>query len=118
MEFLAQPHHDGSELYAPEPPVELGAETTVLLRVPREARVAEAAVRYVSDAEPYVTPAEIEERRAATVATGFSMNGFTTRKSALSSMIESASIEQNRGYRARLMPTFKALSAAGQGVTG
>jgi alpha-glucosidase len=59
-DVLAQPHHDGSELYAPEPPAELGAETTVLLRVPRAAPVAEAAVRYVSDAEPYVTAAEID----------------------------------------------------------
>jgi hypothetical protein len=33
----------------------------------------------------------------AIVSFGFSMNGFTTRSSALSSMIESASIEQNRG---------------------
>ena len=59
-DVLAQPHHDGSELYAPGPPPELGAETTVLLRVPREAPVAEAAVRYVSDAEPYVIVAEID----------------------------------------------------------
>jgi alpha-glucosidase len=63
--LLAQPHHDGSELYAPEPPAELGAETTVLLRVPREAPVAEVAVRYVSDAEPYVTAAEIDRETDA-----------------------------------------------------
>jgi alpha-glucosidase len=57
---LAQPHHDGSELYAPEPPAALGAETTVLLRVPREAPVEQVALRYVSDAEPYVAAAEID----------------------------------------------------------
>ena len=59
-ELLAQPHHDGSEVYVLEPPAELGDDTTVLLRVPREASAEDVAVRYVSDAEPYVTAAEVD----------------------------------------------------------
>jgi alpha-glucosidase len=57
---LRQPHHDGSELYAPEPPAELGDETTVLLRVPRETPVVHVAVRYVRDGEPHVATAEVD----------------------------------------------------------
>jgi alpha-glucosidase len=64
-DVLAQPHHDGSELYAPEPPDALGAETTVLLRVPREAPVEHVALRYVGDAEPYVVGAEIDRETEA-----------------------------------------------------
>ena len=55
MELLAAPHHDGSELYAPAPPAELGDETTVLLRVPRAHAADSVAVRYVRDGEPKVS---------------------------------------------------------------
>ncbi len=60
MELLAAPHHDGSELYAPAPPAELGDETTVLLRVPRAHAADSVAVRYVRDGEPKVSVAEID----------------------------------------------------------
>jgi hypothetical protein len=44
-EPLAAPHHDGSELYVPERPTDLGESTTVLLRVPKGVAVDAAAVR-------------------------------------------------------------------------
>ena len=59
-DVLAQPHHDGSELYTPEPPAALGDETTVLLRVPHAAPVENVAVRYVGDGEPHVSAAEVD----------------------------------------------------------
>jgi len=59
--LLAEPHHDGSELYVPDRPAQIGAEVTVRLRVPRATRVAEVAVRYVRDGEPRGVAAEIEE---------------------------------------------------------
>jgi alpha-glucosidase len=61
---LARPHHDGSELYVPEPASELGAETTVLLRVPRVTAVDAVAVRYVRDGEPHVTAARPDRETA------------------------------------------------------
>jgi alpha-glucosidase len=54
------PHHDGSELYVPEPAAALGDEVTVLLRVPRATAVDAAAVRYVTDGEPNVARAEVD----------------------------------------------------------
>ena len=57
---LDTPHHDGSELYVPEPPAELGDEITVLLRVAREAPVEDVAVRYVRDQDPLVVAAEVD----------------------------------------------------------
>jgi alpha-glucosidase len=54
------PHHDGSEVYVPEPAAELGDEITVLLRVPRATAVDAAAVRYVRDGEPNVAEAEVD----------------------------------------------------------
>ena len=48
--LLAQPHHDGSEVYVPETPAELGDDVTVLLRVPRASVADAVAVRYVRDA--------------------------------------------------------------------
>ena len=33
------PHHDGSELYVPEPTPQLGGKVSVLLRVPRTSDV-------------------------------------------------------------------------------
>jgi alpha-glucosidase len=60
VELLARSHHDGSELYVPAPPEELGDETTVLLRVPRGTAVDDVALRYVRDGEPHVARAEID----------------------------------------------------------
>ena len=58
---LAAPHHDGSELYVHEVPSELGGTTTVRLRVPRASAVDAVAVRYVTDGEPHVAIAEVDE---------------------------------------------------------
>ena len=60
--LAALPHHDGSELYVPEPPAQLGDETTVQLRVPRATAVEQVAVRYVRDGEPNVAVAEIDRQ--------------------------------------------------------
>ena len=58
--LLAEPHHDGSEVYVPAPPRELGDPTTVLLRVPRAARADEVVLRYVRDGEPQVVAASVD----------------------------------------------------------
>lgn len=58
--LVSLPHHDGSELYVPEQPTDLGDSTTVLLRVPRETAVDEVAVRYVQDGEPRVVSAQVD----------------------------------------------------------
>jgi alpha-glucosidase len=58
---LAAPHHDGSELYVLETPSELGDTATVRLRVPCGTAVDAVAVRYVTDGEPHVTGAEVDE---------------------------------------------------------
>jgi alpha-glucosidase len=67
MHLLSAPHHDGSELYAPERPDDLGDEATVLLRVPRDTAVDGVAVRYVRDGEPQVAGAEIDRETEADV---------------------------------------------------
>jgi alpha-glucosidase len=59
--LLTAPHHDGSELYVPEPPKELGATVVVRLRIPRRTHVDEVAVRYVYDGEPRFAPAVVDE---------------------------------------------------------
>ena len=59
--LLTEPHHDGSALYVPEQPSEIGDEVTVRLRVPRSAAVDVAAVRYVHDGEPRAARATIDE---------------------------------------------------------
>jgi alpha-glucosidase len=59
-DLLVQPHHDGSDLYVPERPSELGDEITVLLRVSRETPVEQVAVRYVRDQDPLVAAAELD----------------------------------------------------------
>lgn len=58
--ILSTPHHDGSETYVPEPPVELGDETTVLLRVPRDLAVSDVGLRYGRDGEPRFAPATVD----------------------------------------------------------
>ncbi len=64
---VSMPHHDGSELYVPEPPAGLGDETTVLLRLPREAAADSVAVRYVRDGEPRIAVAEVDRETEADV---------------------------------------------------
>jgi alpha-glucosidase len=59
-DLLVQPHHDGSDLYVPERPSELGDEITVLLRVSRKTPVEQVAVRYVRDQDPLVAAAELD----------------------------------------------------------
>jgi alpha-glucosidase len=61
------PHHDGSELYLPEPPLEAGDTMVVRLRVPRSLRVDAVAVRYVQDGEPRFARAERDEETATEV---------------------------------------------------
>ncbi|MBM2821636.1 MAG: maltodextrin glucosidase [Thermoleophilia bacterium] len=58
--LLSMPHHDGSELYAPDPAAELGDETTVLLRVSKERAADDVALRYVRDGEPQVAAAVVD----------------------------------------------------------
>ncbi|MGH3065518.1 MAG: glycoside hydrolase family 13 protein [Gaiellaceae bacterium] len=60
--LLAEPHHDGSELYTLEPATELGDEVTVLLRVSTEARADEVALRYVRDGEPRIAVAVVDRK--------------------------------------------------------
>ncbi len=65
--LLSTPHHDGSELYVPEPSAELGDETTVLLRLPRGAAADSVAVRYVRDGEPLIAVAEVDRETNADI---------------------------------------------------
>jgi alpha-glucosidase len=58
---LDAPHHDGSELYVRDVPREPGETTTVRLRVPRASAVDAVAVRFVTDGEPHVAIAEVDE---------------------------------------------------------
>jgi alpha-glucosidase len=58
--LLDPPHHDGSELYAPDAAAALGDETTVLLRVPRGRPAEQVVVRYLQDAELHVAAARID----------------------------------------------------------
>ena len=58
---LSEPHHDGSPLYVPEQPAEIGDEVAVRIRVPRASGVDVAAVRYVRDGEPRGVPAVVDE---------------------------------------------------------
>ena len=57
---LDTPHHDGSELYVPHPPSELGDDVTVLLRISRTTPVEHVAVRYIRDQDPLVVAAEVD----------------------------------------------------------
>jgi alpha-glucosidase len=67
MDLLTTPHHDGSEVYAPVPPAELGDETTVLLRVPREQAADTVVVRYVRDGEPKTAVATVDRETESDV---------------------------------------------------
>jgi len=46
------PHHDGSELYVPDPNPRLGGRVTVRLRLPKVGDVSRAWVRVIEDGEP------------------------------------------------------------------
>lgn len=61
-ELWSLPHHDGSAMYVPQPQLVLGAESTVLLRVPRASDVTRAWVRVVSDGEPGLIEATIDRQ--------------------------------------------------------
>jgi alpha-glucosidase len=61
----AQPHHDGSEIYVPNPNPELGDKVAVFLRIPRMSEVRRAWVRVIVDGEPeliYATADRQDER--------------------------------------------------------
>lgn len=58
---LAEPHHDGSELYVVERPDELGGTAVVRLRAPRGA-ADRVMLRYVFDGEPKTVRADVDER--------------------------------------------------------
>lgn len=48
-----QPHHDGSPLYVPTPPAQLGDDVEVRVRVPHAAGVTRMVARQVHDGEPF-----------------------------------------------------------------
>jgi alpha-glucosidase len=58
---LDEPHHDGSELYVVQRPLELGDEAVVRLRIPRTHSVDRVLCRYERDGEPRGVEAEIDE---------------------------------------------------------
>jgi alpha-glucosidase len=58
--LLDAPHHDGSELYAPQPAAELGDEAVVRLRTPNAA-AERVLLRYVRDGEPHTVEATVDE---------------------------------------------------------
>jgi alpha-glucosidase len=60
VRLLDLPHHDGSEVYVPEPAESEGGEATVLLRVPRARPAGEVVVRYVVDGEQRTAPARVD----------------------------------------------------------
>ena len=56
------PHHDGSELYVPDPSPRLGGTVTVLMRVPRASDVKRAWVRVINDGEPELVGATVDRQ--------------------------------------------------------
>jgi alpha-glucosidase len=58
----SQPHHDGSELYVPEPHLKLGGKTSVFLRVPRTSDVTNAWLRVINDGEPELVQATVDRQ--------------------------------------------------------
>jgi alpha-glucosidase len=61
---LAQPHHDGSELYVLERPDAPGGEATVRVRVPHAANVDRVLLRHVAEGEPFAVEAELDAEDA------------------------------------------------------
>jgi alpha-glucosidase len=60
--FGVEPHHDGSEIYVPDPTPRLGGVVDVLLRVPRAGDVTSAWVRVISDGEPELVTATMDRQ--------------------------------------------------------
>ncbi len=58
----SQPHHDGSELYVPEPNPKLGGTVRVFLRVPRTSDVTSAWARVLCDGEPELVRAVVDRQ--------------------------------------------------------
>jgi len=56
---ISEPHHDGSELYVPERPAEVGDTAAVRLRAP-EGAVGRVWLRYVVDGEPFTSAAVVD----------------------------------------------------------
>jgi alpha-glucosidase len=60
----SQPHHDGSQVYVPDPNPRLGGKVDVLLRVPRTSDVSRAWVRVINDGEPELIEARVDRQDA------------------------------------------------------
>ena len=58
---LAEPHHDGSELYVNERPDELGGKAVIRVRVPNGA-AGEVLLRFTYDGEPRTVAAVVDEQ--------------------------------------------------------
>jgi alpha-glucosidase len=58
---LAEPHHDGSELYVAERPDELGGKAVVRVRMP-DGSADEVLLRYLCDGEPRTIAAVVDEQ--------------------------------------------------------
>lgn len=58
----AIPHHDGSELYVPDPTPTLGGKAAVRLRVPDGSDVTAAWVRVLADGEPELVRATVDRQ--------------------------------------------------------
>lgn len=56
----AQPHHDGSAVYVPDPHPDLGETVPVFLRVPRTSNVTSAWLRVNMDGEPELVHAQVD----------------------------------------------------------
>ena len=56
------PHHDGSELYVPDPNPKLGATVSLFLRAPRGGELTCAWVRVINDGEPELFRAVVDRQ--------------------------------------------------------
>lgn len=56
------PHHDGSELYVPDPTPKLGGKVRIFLRVPLSSDVRNAWARVINDGEPELIQASIDRQ--------------------------------------------------------
>ena len=59
--LLDRPHHDGSDAYVLERPVDLGEPATVRVRVPRGLEPDDVVLRAVADGEPRSVRAVVDE---------------------------------------------------------
>ena len=62
--LLAEPHHDGSDLYVLEEPAEVGDDAVVRLRVPHEAAAGRVFLRYTYDGQPRTVEATVDQASA------------------------------------------------------